>query len=149
MTLAPRTLPSVAIPKLKIFLPLFKIFGGGCVGPIKSERKFLVLLRRFSLRKKQSYFNIFICSFLHLRSETRHIQFGCIGSNLILLAMPSVCIIPLREITHLKILYQRKKRRTRRSCACIAETRKLSIRPERVRTLRGWPARHADRDLRF
>src|SRR3990167_7063492 len=29
------------------------------------ERKFLVLLRRFSLRKEQSYFNIFDCSFLH------------------------------------------------------------------------------------
>ena len=29
------------------------------------ERKFLVLLRRFSLRKEQSYFNIFVCSFLH------------------------------------------------------------------------------------
>ncbi len=29
------------------------------------ERKFLVLLRRFSLRKDQSYFNIFVCSFLH------------------------------------------------------------------------------------
>src|SRR3989338_10835082 len=28
------------------------------------ERKFLVLLRRFSLRKEQSYFNIFVCSFL-------------------------------------------------------------------------------------
>ena len=29
------------------------------------ERKFLVLLRRFSLRKEQSYLNIFVCSFLH------------------------------------------------------------------------------------
>ena len=29
------------------------------------ERKFLVLLRRFRLRKEQSYFNIFVCSFLH------------------------------------------------------------------------------------
>ena len=28
------------------------------------ERKFLVLLRRFSLRKEQSYINIFVCSFL-------------------------------------------------------------------------------------
>jgi len=28
------------------------------------ERKFLVLLRRFSLRKEQSYYNIFVCSFL-------------------------------------------------------------------------------------
>jgi len=28
-------------------------------------RKFLVLLRRFSLRKEQSYFSIFVCSFLH------------------------------------------------------------------------------------
>ncbi len=28
------------------------------------ERKFLVLLRRFSLRKEQSYFIIFVCSFL-------------------------------------------------------------------------------------
>ena len=30
----------------------------------KEERKFLVLLRRFSLRKEQSYFNTFVCSFL-------------------------------------------------------------------------------------
>ena len=29
------------------------------------ERKFLVLLRRFSLRKEHHYFNIFVCSFLH------------------------------------------------------------------------------------
>ena len=29
------------------------------------ERKFLVLLRRFSLRKEHYYFNIFVCSFLH------------------------------------------------------------------------------------
>src|SRR3989338_3962975 len=29
------------------------------------ERKFLVLLRRISLRKEQSHFNIFVCSFLH------------------------------------------------------------------------------------
>src|SRR3989338_8102818 len=29
------------------------------------ERKFLILLRRFRLRKEQSYFNIFVCSFLH------------------------------------------------------------------------------------
>src|SRR3989344_7785988 len=29
------------------------------------ERKFLVLLRRFRLRKEQYYFNIFVCSFLH------------------------------------------------------------------------------------
>ena len=29
------------------------------------ERNFLVLLRRFSLRKEQSYFAIFVCSFLH------------------------------------------------------------------------------------
>ena len=28
------------------------------------ERKFLVLLRRFSLRKEHHYFNIFVCSFL-------------------------------------------------------------------------------------
>ena len=33
------------------------------------ERKFLVLLRRFSLRKEQSYFNIFVCSFLHLHGD--------------------------------------------------------------------------------
>ena len=35
------------------------------------ERKFLVLLRRFSLRKEQSYFNIFVCSFLRPHGETR------------------------------------------------------------------------------
>ena len=33
------------------------------------ERKFLVLLRRFSLRKEQSYFNIFVCSFLHSHGD--------------------------------------------------------------------------------
>ena len=33
------------------------------------ERNFLVLLRRFSLRKEQSYFNIFVCSFLHLHGD--------------------------------------------------------------------------------
>jgi len=32
-------------------------------------RKFLVLLRRFSLRKEQSYLNIFVCSFLHPHSD--------------------------------------------------------------------------------
>ena len=44
----------------------FLFLGGGCGGSRqKIERKFLVLLRRFSLRKEQSYFNIFVCSFLH------------------------------------------------------------------------------------
>lgn len=36
------------------------------------ERKFLVLLRRFRLLKEQSYFNIFVCSFLRPHGETRH-----------------------------------------------------------------------------
>jgi len=35
------------------------------------ERKFLVLLRRFRLLKEQSYFNIFVYSFLRPRGETR------------------------------------------------------------------------------
>ena len=35
------------------------------------ERKFLVLLRRFSLRKEQPYFNIFVCSFLHPLIEAK------------------------------------------------------------------------------
>ena len=40
------------------------------------ERKFLVLLRRFSLRKKQSYFNIFVCSFLRPHGDRGAIQSG-------------------------------------------------------------------------
>ena len=49
----------------KIFLTFLIFFGGGCGGSRqKTERKFLVLLRRFSLRKEQSYYNIFACSFL-------------------------------------------------------------------------------------
>ncbi len=43
------------------------------------ERKFLVLLRRFSLRKEQSNYDIFVCSFLHLRDDPRRIQFGFKG----------------------------------------------------------------------
>ena len=44
----------------------------GCGGSQqKMERKFLVLLRRFRLLKEQSYFNIFACSFLRPRGETR------------------------------------------------------------------------------
>ncbi len=35
------------------------------------ERKFLVLLRRFSLRKEQSYFITFVCSFLHPHGDPR------------------------------------------------------------------------------
>jgi len=42
------------------------------------ERKFLVLIRRFSLRKEQYlYFSTFCCSFIRLRGETRRFQFGC------------------------------------------------------------------------
>ena len=33
------------------------------------ERNFLVLLRRISLRKEQSYFNVFVCSFLHFHGD--------------------------------------------------------------------------------
>ena len=40
--------------------------------PQKNGRKFLVLIRRFSLRKEQYlYFSTFGCSFLRLRGETR------------------------------------------------------------------------------
>ena len=63
---APRPLPAVAGAKTKNFPYLSFFLGGGCGGSRqKMERKFLVLLRRFSLRKEQSYFNIFVCSFLH------------------------------------------------------------------------------------
>src|SRR3989344_3581824 len=52
--------------KPKIFLTFLIFLGGGWGGSRqKMERKFLVLLRRFSLRKEHHYFNIFVCSFLH------------------------------------------------------------------------------------
>ena len=44
------------------------------------ERKFLVLLRRFSLRKEQSYFNIFVCSFLHPHGD-RGAPISAFGGN--------------------------------------------------------------------
>jgi len=44
------------------------------------ERKFLVLLRRFSLRKEQSYFNIFVCSFLHPHGD-RGATISAFGGN--------------------------------------------------------------------
>ena len=44
----------------------------GCGGSRqKKERKFLVLLRRFSLRKEHYYFITFDCSFLRPHCETR------------------------------------------------------------------------------
>ena len=45
------------------------------------ERKFLVLLRRFSLRKEQSYFNIFVCSFLHPHGDRGALLFAFGGSS--------------------------------------------------------------------
>ena len=44
------------------------------------ERKFLVLLRRFSLRKEQSYFNIFVCSFLRPHGD-RGALLSAFGGN--------------------------------------------------------------------
>ena len=65
-----RSLRSRANPK--IFLTFLLFFGEGCGGSQqKMERKFLVLLRRFKLWKEQSYFNIFVCSFLRPCGETR------------------------------------------------------------------------------
>ncbi len=43
----------------------FALRRGGLGGAAKNDKDFLGLLRRFSLRKEQSYFNIFVCSFLH------------------------------------------------------------------------------------
>src|SRR3989344_5328513 len=43
-------------------------------------RKFLVLLRRFSLRKEQSYFNTFVCSFLHPHGD-RDALLSAFGGN--------------------------------------------------------------------
>jgi len=45
------------------------------------ERKFLVLLRRFSLRKEQSYFNIFVCSFLHPHGDRGALLSAFCGSS--------------------------------------------------------------------
>ena len=45
------------------------------------ERKFLVLLRRFSLRKEQSYFNIFVCSFLHPHGDRGALVSAFSGSS--------------------------------------------------------------------
>jgi len=54
----------------------------GCGGSRqKMERKFLVLLRRFRLLKEQSYFNIFVCSFLRLHGETRRFLSAFGGSS--------------------------------------------------------------------
>jgi len=44
------------------------------------ERKFLVLLRRFRLRKEQSNYDIFVCSFLHL-AATRGALVSVFGGN--------------------------------------------------------------------
>ena len=57
------------------------------------ERKFLVLIRRYRLRKEQYlYFSTFFgCSFLRLSDETRRFQFGCAGAQhiCIVLALPA------------------------------------------------------------
>src|SRR3989344_417167 len=45
------------------------------------ERNFLVLLRRFRLLKEQSYFNIFVCSFLRPHGETRRFLSEFCGSS--------------------------------------------------------------------
>ena len=45
------------------------------------ERKFLVLLRRFSLRKEHYYFNTFGCSFLRPHGETRRFLSAFCGSS--------------------------------------------------------------------
>ena len=58
--------------KPKIFFTFLLFLGGGCGGSRqKMERKFLVLLRRYRLLKEQSYFNIFVCSFLRPCGDTR------------------------------------------------------------------------------
>ena len=64
------------------------------------ERKFLVLLRRFSLRKEQSHYNIFVCSFLHLHGDRGAIQsglrYGAIIFDLCLPRPPSARTNPRR-----------------------------------------------------
>src|SRR3989344_5567338 len=68
--------------KPKIFLTFLLFLGGGRGGSRqKMERKFLVLLCRFSLRKKQSYFNIFVCSFLRPHGETRRFLSAFCGNS--------------------------------------------------------------------
>ena len=63
------TLPSFA-SLIKYKNPVDSLILG--VGePTKMERNFLVLLRRFRLLKEQSYFNIFVCSFLRPCGEMR------------------------------------------------------------------------------
>jgi len=58
------------------------------------ERKFLVLLRRFSLRKEQSYFNIFVCSFLHPHGD-RGASSRCLVVTLN--SMASMAKVPTRR----------------------------------------------------
>ena len=58
--------------KPKIFLPFFFSSAGGMGGADKKWKgNFWFLLRRFRLLKEQSYFNIFVCSFLRSCGETR------------------------------------------------------------------------------
>ncbi len=90
------------------------------------ERKFLVLIRRFSLRKEQYlYFSTFGCYFLRLRGETRRFQFGCGVTHQILLCLPrppSARTNPASRNYSLGIFNIKEKgARTRRSCACTAE----------------------------
>ena len=80
----PRPLPAVAGAKTKNFphLSYFPRRGEGGSRQ-KMERKFLVLLRRFSLRKEQSYYNIFVCFFLKPHGDRgASVSVFCGSSNL-------------------------------------------------------------------
>ena len=67
--------------KPKIFLTFLLFLGGGCGGSRqKMERKFLVLLRRFSLRKEHYYFIMFDCSFLRPHGD-RGAPISAFGDN--------------------------------------------------------------------
>ncbi len=72
----------LARAKPKNFPSFFSFFGGGCGGSRqKMERKFLVLLRSFSLRKEQPNYDTFVCSFLHLRGNPRRFLSAFGGSS--------------------------------------------------------------------
>ena len=75
--------------KTKNFPSIFRFSAGGGGSRQKIERKFLVLIRRYSLRKEQYlYFSTFGCSFFRLCGETRRFQFGCAVAHQILLCLP-------------------------------------------------------------
>src|SRR3990167_11559134 len=77
--------------KPKIFLTFLLFLGGGWGGSRqKMERKFLVLLRRFSLRKEHHYFITFGCSFLRPHGETRRFL-SAFGVALISMASVTGC----------------------------------------------------------